>query len=86
VLLEAMACGVPWIASPFGAAAEVPAGECGIVVPPGSPDRLVTALRRLLGDPALRREVGVRGRLRAERDYSLDLYIARHRALLAPEG
>jgi L-malate glycosyltransferase len=86
VLLEAMACGVPWIASPFGAAAEVPAEECGIVVPPGSPDRLAAALRRLLGDPVLRREMGARGRLRAERDYSLDLYIARHRALLAPEG
>ena len=34
VLLEAMACGLPWVSTAWGPAAMLPPGECGLVVPP----------------------------------------------------
>jgi L-malate glycosyltransferase len=82
VLLEAMASGVPWVATPFGVAAEVPDGECGIVVPPRAPDRAATAISRLVNDPDGARAMGHRGREIAVRDYSLDAYVTRHLELL----
>ena len=42
---------------------------------------LAGALARLLHDDELRAALGRRGRELAEREYSLDLYIRRHRAL-----
>jgi L-malate glycosyltransferase len=83
VLLEAMACGVPWVSTPWGAAAELPPGECGLVVPAGEPDRLAAAVGELLRNPARRREMATRARQRAVADYGERQYVKRHLQVLA---
>ena len=54
-LIEAMAAGLPVVASDVPACREVLAdGEAGRLVPAGDPDALATELRALLRDPGLR--------------------------------
>ena len=62
VFLEAMAAGLPIVAARAGAAPEVaPEGEVSLLVEPSDDDDLLAALRRLAGDPDLRRRLGARG-------------------------
>jgi len=59
VVLEAMAAGRPIVATAVGDNARVLTdGETGILVPPGDPDALATALMRVLQDKALRERLG----------------------------
>lgn len=52
--LEAMACGVPVVATRVGAFEElVVDGETGYLVPPGAPNAIATAIGALLDQPAL---------------------------------
>ncbi len=66
VAVEGMASGVPVVASSSGSLPEV-VGDAGMLVPPGDPDALAAALRRLADQPERRRELGNRGRTRAAR-------------------
>jgi glycosyltransferase involved in cell wall biosynthesis len=71
-VLEAMAAGIPVVASNVGGVAElVVDGETGILVPPGDVEALGAALRRLVVDPELRRRLGAAGRARAEARFDL---------------
>jgi D-inositol-3-phosphate glycosyltransferase len=71
VALEALACGVPVIASAAGGLKEIVVdGECGLLVPPGDAAALTRALRLLLTDELLRLRLGAGARLRA-REFSL---------------
>jgi MMP alpha-(1->4)-mannosyltransferase len=65
--IEAMACGVPLVATTGGALPEVVGtdGETGLLVPPGDPDALAHMLLRTLGDADLRARIGAAGRARA---------------------
>jgi glycosyltransferase involved in cell wall biosynthesis len=65
--IEAMACGVPLVATTGGALPEVVGvdGETGLLVPPGDPDALAHTLLRALGDAELRSRIGAAGRARA---------------------
>lgn len=67
--LEAMACGVPLIATTAGALPEV-VGSAGVLVPPGDAEALAGALLKLLDDASLRRKLGEGGRLRAVGEFS----------------
>lgn len=69
VLVEAMSCGVPVVGSSSG---EIPhvIGEAGLVYPEGDVPALAAALRRLADDPALRAELGRRGRARVLERYT----------------
>jgi glycogen synthase len=59
VLLEAMSCGLPVVASRTGGIPEtVTDGENGLLVPAGDPRELAAALRRLVNDRELRLEIG----------------------------
>ena len=62
--LEAMACGVPAVVSNRSSLPEV-AGDAALQVDPDDPDDLARALRRLLSEPGLARELGERGVERA---------------------
>jgi glycosyltransferase involved in cell wall biosynthesis len=62
--LEAMASGVPVIVSTALALREV-VGDAGIFVDPHQPDQIATALKRLLEDGDLRRDLRVQGLVRA---------------------
>ena len=66
-LLEAMAAGLPVVATTVGGVPEVLTdGVDGLLVEPGDAGALQVALGKLLADPALARQLGARARLRAE--------------------
>ncbi len=68
---EAMACGVPVIATTAGAFPEVIAdGETGVLVPPGDAPAIADAIDRLLADPARRAAMGVAGVRRIREHFS----------------
>lgn len=82
VLVEAMACGVPCVATSVGGAADVVLeGGTGRLVPYGDEAALARALDGLLADPAARRVMGQAGRKRAFSEYSWDAVIERTLAL-----
>jgi glycosyltransferase involved in cell wall biosynthesis len=65
--VEAMACGVPLVATRAGAIPEVtgPDGHASLLVPPGDAEALASRLRTLLDDSGLRERMGAAGRSRA---------------------
>lgn len=66
-VLEAMACGIPVVATASGGVPEaVEEGRTGFLVPPGDPEAMADRMRRLIEDPGLRLRLGRGGRLRAE--------------------
>jgi len=70
VLLEAMASGLPIVATRVGGVPElVEEGGAGLLVPYGDREALVAALAEVIGDPARRRSLSARGRERV-RGYS----------------
>lgn len=71
VLLEAMALGVPVVATRAGAPPEiVEDGETGLLVLPAKPSALSEALLQLLHDPETTRKMGEAGRARFESEFT----------------
>ena len=72
VLIEAMACGLPTIATEYpGVRAVVDEGRTGFLVPPGDPGAVAAAVRRLIeGGAEARTAMGAAGREKAERLWS----------------
>ena len=69
-LMEAMAVGCPVVSCPVSGVPElISDGEHGLLVPPHDPQALANALRRLLGDAALRRHLAAAARLRIEQEF-----------------
>ena len=78
VPLEAMASGVPVVASAVGGLTDsVVDGVTGILVPPRDPAAIADALGQLRADPARRRALGRAGRDRMEHGYSWATVAAR---------
>jgi glycosyltransferase involved in cell wall biosynthesis len=68
VIFEAMAAGLPVIATRIGGISEmVIHGETGLLIPPSSPVALSEAIRELAKDPTRRRAMGIAGRRRVEK-------------------
>lgn len=85
-ILEAMASGLPVVASSVGGVPEaVIHGETGLLVAPGDPDALADALALLVDDPALRSRMGAAGRARAERLFDLPAFREGHLKVYADE-
>lgn len=70
-VLEAMAAGVPVIATDHGGAAEYLSGGAGVLVPPGDPAALAGAIRQLLQDAAARQSCREQARARAVAKHDL---------------
>ncbi len=68
-LIQYMACGLPVIGSPVGVNSDIVTSEVGLLA--DTPDQWEDALIRLIRNAALRRDMGIRGRARAEAHYSL---------------
>jgi glycosyltransferase involved in cell wall biosynthesis len=84
VLLEAMAAGLPVVASDVGGIPEiVEPGETGVLVPAGDASRLAAAIQDLLSDRRRARDMGDRGRLVAEQKFSTEAWIDRLVAVYA---
>jgi glycosyltransferase involved in cell wall biosynthesis len=63
-LLEAMAAGVPVVATSVGGIPEIVRhGESALLVPPGDRDALAAAMAKLLTDPSLARQLTDRARM-----------------------
>ena len=81
-ILEAMACGVPVVASGVGGSPElVVDGVCGSLYDPADPQALQQAILPYLGDPALRERQGRAARERVVQNFSLDSMVGRYLAL-----
>jgi glycosyltransferase involved in cell wall biosynthesis len=71
-LVEAMACGLPIVATDVSGVREALGKDAtGIVVSPEDPEGIARAVDRLFRDDALRAELGRRARSRAEAEFSL---------------
>ncbi|MCS6843185.1 MAG: glycosyltransferase family 4 protein [Caldilineales bacterium] len=77
-LLEAMAAGLPVVATPVGGIPDlVQEPDHGLLVPPGDAAALAAAILRLLGDADLRRAIGRRNRWVAETRFDVKVYVER---------
>jgi glycosyltransferase involved in cell wall biosynthesis len=85
---EALACGVPVVATDIGGASEILRDkETGLVVPPRDPGRLAAAIEMLLAEPVRAREMGRRGSAdvaaRFTPDHLVDGTLAAYETILA---
>ncbi len=81
-ILEAMATGLPVLATRVGGNAElVVDSETGVIVPHGDTDAMAQALLALAGYPGLAGAMGQAGRARVERQFSLPAMVSAYQGL-----
>jgi glycosyltransferase involved in cell wall biosynthesis len=77
IAAEAMAMGVPVVATNVGGPAEIVRdGVDGLLLAPRDPDRWAEEVGRLLEDPELRRRMGESGRERARAEFGAERHVA----------
>jgi glycosyltransferase involved in cell wall biosynthesis len=80
VMLEAMACGAPFIGTPIsGVVDHVRDGETGFLVSTRDPAQLAACLKRVIADPAQALAVGHRGRVHAHTQLAWSTVMERFR-------
>jgi len=78
-MLEAMAAGLPVVASDVGDIGKtIGSSDCGLLVQPGSAEELLAALARVLRDPALRAALGANARARVHSAFSIQRTAAQY--------
>lgn len=80
-LIEAMARGLPCVATDAGGNREALEDAAGVLVPPGDEDSLAKALAHLLAAPDAARAMGERARARAFREFDVEATVARTESL-----
>ena len=91
VVVEAMTCGVPVVATAVNAVPDVVVpGETGLLVPPGRPDLMAAAVGHLLDSPAIAARMAGAARTRIGDRYGLaalrSALVAAYRGPCAPPG
>lgn len=78
VILQAMAAGIPIIASNLGGPMEiVKDGQTGILFPPGDVGALRRSIRWMINHQEEREEMGLKGMARIRNHFAIELYIQR---------
>jgi glycosyltransferase involved in cell wall biosynthesis len=82
ILIEAMACGKPIVASRSGAIPEIVINnETGFLVEPGNINELAEKISLLISDNKLREKMGYKGRARVEKKFSYEVIIPKIKEL-----
>ncbi len=68
VVVEAMACGTPVVATdcPYGPGEIIEDGVSGLLVPPANADALAQSILRVLTDPGLQQDLSRNGQVRSQ--------------------
>jgi L-malate glycosyltransferase len=80
-ILEAMAAGLPVVATRVGGTPEIVDASCGRLVPSRDPDALTATLAALAEDATLRQALGREARARVEQRFTLDRMVREYRDL-----
>lgn len=81
-ILEAMASGLPVIATAVGGNADlVVAGETGLLVPAADPESLAHGILHLASDADLARKMGLAGRCEVEKRFSMDAMLEAYKGV-----
>lgn len=83
---EAMACGLPVVASNLGGLPEVVSPEAGVLTPPKNPNALADTLAALLDDGARRKVMGRAGRAWVVAEFSWSACVERLEAGMSGAG
>ncbi len=81
-ILEAMAQGIPVLATRVGGVTELLDDETGFLIDPNEADRLDEHIDRALASPGRLAEIAIRARARVEREFSSEAEISRISSLL----
>lgn len=82
-LIQAMAAGVPAVATRVGGTPEVVGAGAGVLVEPAQPAALAAALGQLAGDPELRAQMGRQARSWYDQEFRVELWARRLTRLYA---
>lgn len=87
VLLEAMACGLPVVASRWsGIPSIVDDGQTGFIVPPHNPEAVADRVEELAASAQLRQQMGQAGREKFLREFTVPCHIERMRQVFLDLG
>lgn len=78
-VIEAMAAGKPVVATSVGGIPEIiPDGRYGLIVPPGNPSDLASAVLRYLADSGFANSISANGRARVENVFGIEQFVENH--------
>ena len=82
VVIEALAAGLPVVASRVGGIPElIEEGYSGLLVPPQKPTALATAIERIVGDPSWTKMLGINGQASVRTRYDVTVMAQANEAL-----